>query len=75
MWIVLEVNVMKILSELIKIMKKVERYDKKYTRFYKSNCNNSNPFSFTCGQTYAWVEPEEKESKNPFSSKKKQPRP
>ena len=51
-------------------MKKVDKYDKKYTRFYKNNCNNSNPFSFTCGQTYAWVEPPEKAKKNPFAAKK-----
>ena len=61
---------MNILSELIKIMKKVDKYDKKYTRFYKNNCNNSNPFSFTCGQTYAWVEPPEKAKKNSFAAKK-----
>lgn len=69
----------RIIPEVTHVMSMKEAFsfaaDKKYTRFYKSNCNNSNPFSFTCGQTYAWVEPEEKESKNPFSSKKKQPRP
>lgn len=51
---------MNIFSEFQNIMKKVNKIDKKYRRLYKDNCFTSNPFSFTCGQTYAWVEDEEK---------------
>lgn len=45
-------------------MKKVNKLDKEFRKLYKETCYSSNPFSFTCGQTYAWVE-EEKKDKNP----------
>lgn len=54
---------MNILSEFKNIMKKVNKIDKEYRRMYKENCFTSNPFSFTCGQTYAWVEDDEKKKK------------
>lgn len=53
---------MNIFSEFKNIMKKVNKIDRKYRRLYKDNCFTSNPFSFTCGQTYAWVEDEENEN-------------
>lgn len=55
---------MKINTEFSNLMKKVNNIDKKYRKLYKEKCFTSNPFSFTCGQTYAWVEDEDMKNKD-----------
>ena len=52
-----------------KIMDEINKLDEEYRKLYKDKCYTSNPFSFTCGQTYAWVE-EDKLSKTSKNKKK-----
>lgn len=54
---------MNIFAELKGLMKNVNKIDDKYRRLYKEKCFATNPFSFTCGQTYAWVEEESREKR------------
>ncbi len=56
-------------SEFSKIMEDINKLDEDYRKLYKEKCYTSNPFSFTCGQTYAWVE-EDNSSKKTKERKK-----